>query len=1508
MFTISVVTTLLFPVVLYVVFQSSFVQTFLIQKITTYLSKNLKTKVEIKRVDISFFNKLILEGVYIRDLDKDTLLYINKLKSDFNDIDFKKRVLSFDDLELNQIVFRLKTDSLENTNLQFLIDALSSKDSTAVQDTTVSPPWRIKCSNIKLVNTKFSYRAYRPDTVEHGINFDDINISGLNLFARNFNIINDTIKLRIDSLSLNEKSGFDIDRLAGNALICSRKIAIDSLVLRTPHVTDLVSNRFEFAYNTYSDFSDFTSKIKMQVDFRLDSKFCFTDLSYFVPEFRYINRVVKVSGNVTGTVDNMKTRNLLIKYGHSTRLLCDFDIIGLPEIDSTHFDFYIYHLTTDNADIATIKNPADSSKLLVKLPEALKEMGSTTFQGQISGSFKKFVSDGEIHSNLGNITNKVIVSRDEKFNSTVIKGEIGAQNLEIGKLVSDQKTFGKLTFKNTVNVVISGKNVDGYIVGKIDSFYVKNYNYQAIDITGQFSEKKFDGLVTIADNNINANFNGKINFETEKPSFDFQFEVFNANLSKLNFDKAEAKSRIGFALSVKTTGLTPDDFNGDIKLKKPLIIKRYDKSFTLKKLTISSKIESYFAGSENKSISLASDFVNFSARGIFDFGKISTDLDSFIVKYFPSQREVKQATKDDLKKSIKKDLKKNEHTGIALKNPTPSNRFNFQISFNKFKTVTDFLAPDILIHDSTKINGNFNSGNLSFNLSGTSKLIGIGAVKINNFFIEGHSQASDFVIKSEIKKINFSENSWLENLQINSKTHSDSSSFSVFWNNNKTVESYFGDVKGMFLVSKNNKLQNRYLLDVEPSKIQISDTLWHLFETKLEFDTTAIHINNILFANERQSISANGTISEAPNDTLSVNFKNFNLGNLNKITGEDLVLSGVINGTTKLCRLYETPLFFTNDSITSLKINNFGLGNLYINSWYDTTFSKIKFNLFTLVGQQFKAKDISISGEYDPKNGKVDLLANIFRFKLLALKPLYKDILDLNRWADLSGTIHVKGKLDEPKVDAELKVTGAVLFIKYIETQYDLSDSLGISISNNNIQIHRTKLYSDKGSGIAFLSGNIKHNNFSKFNLNLAIAAYNFQCLNTVETDTSFFYGTAYATGEINIKGPPEYLVFDIAAKTNKRTRFFLPLSYSSEVSNENKFINFISKDSVSQSNRNNYKVDLSGIKLNFDLEVTPDAEVQLIMDKKIGDIIKARGNANLKMEITTAGDFNMYGNYNITKGDYLFTLKNVISKKFDIKKGSTIKWNGDPLDASIDINAVYAIKKASLYDLTIEEDDRDVKIPVECNLKLMEKLMTPVIEFGLNLGSADERIVNQINNLDEDNLNKQVLSLLILNRFRPLPGLNPVNGNSNSVNVINTGELLSNQINHWLSQISDDVNIGINYQMADEQTSTALEVALSKNFFDDRVQVYGNFGVGGTAVDSKKNADARNNPNNIVGDFDIEVKINKKGNLKLKGFNKTNTDLNYSEYPYTQGVGIFYRKDYNSIFRKKKKPANSKK
>jgi hypothetical protein len=608
-----------------------------------------------------------------------------------------------------------------------------------------------------------------------------------------------------------------------------------------------------------------------------------------------------------------------------------------------------------------------------------------------------------------------------------------------------------------------------------------------------------------------------------------------------------------------------------------------------------------------------------------------------------------------------------------------------------------------------------------------------------------------------------------------------------------------------------------------------------------------------------------------------------------------LTIDGSLSGNTSLYGVFGKTLITSKINFNDLKFNKKLIGSGEINSEYNPEKEALSINGFSAFAKDFDGnllKNFDFKGYYYPKR-KEDNLDVTFKtepFDLSLLQPYLQDILTF-KVGFLNGNGTITGTLDNPQINAKLKFFKCVTVVDFLNVQYSVNGY--VDIKPNQINFENLEIR-DKMGNSGNVTGNIFHNNFKNMRIDFDVNTNKLMLLNTTAANNPSYYGTAYASGNAGIYGFLDDIKMEINMKTNGGTYFYIPLGGPSEIGN-NDFIKFVTKDTLKTIVKNKK----SNFSLDFNLSATKDAEVQLIFDEKSGDVIKARGDGNLNMKINSKGKFEMYGDYVLSTGDYLFTLENFVTKKFEIQKGSSIKWNGSVYKANIDIVANYK-QRASIKPLFPNDSlsNYNKRFPVDCKLYMKDKLTSPDITFGIELPTIDETTRSAVKSIlsDENELNRQVFSLLLLRSFITPVSVSGGGGISAGGAAAATGsEMLSNKMSNWLSGVTKDIDFGVNYRPGGALSSDELDLALSKQLFNNRLAIDGNFGV---ASNNNSSTTKSSNSSNLIGDVSIEYKLSESGKYRVKAFNRSNdnTEITTTGGPFTQGLGIFYREEYESL------------
>jgi hypothetical protein len=1459
----------------YGIFRMPAVQRWLTGKIANYLSEKLHTKVELKGLDISIFDHFILEKLYIEDQQKDTLLYIDYLGINIKSIRIRKSIFAFDKFRLKELVFNLKYDTAGVMNLQFVLDAFSSNEPP---DTTASAPMTFKVDKIQIENSRFSY--FVADTsqnktdsskVSSAMNFNDLKISNFNLNAKNLIVAGTSIMMDIDSVKLQDKCGFRLLDLSSNIYYGDNRIDLSKFKLITDN-SKFYFEKLKLTYPSLDAFDDFEHKVNFNIRVADSTSIGLKDAGYFVSELKGFDQQVGMEAIVNGTLSELDVSKLDVWFGQNTRLTTNFTINGLPDIEKANFNIKVDTLTSSIYDINSLKDPSNPSKSMVALPTSLASVGKIYYKGNINGNLAKIVTKGKLITGIGTIDSKINI--EQKQNGyTNIYGNLIGKDLAISDII-DSKDLGKFDITDTLDFKISPKgDIEGVSNGRVNNLQLFGYKYQTLTFDAIVNKYVYQAELKISDPNLQLMFDGMFVTNDEEPKV-----KFTANLDKFIPYKLHLYEDSLFSTKLKLNGsvigLDPDVLTGKFTCDIESLTNEYGK-FRNKKLLIRSdydKIDSV------RTMEISSDFLDVRLWGDIKPTTLAGSFEKYLYTLMPSLSDTLKtpiiANKDSLYRAI-----------------TAENNFDFELKIKDLTEVRKMFFPGIDIKRGTKLSGKFNLMPGKFALDAYCPEANIEGTKIEEFILNGDNRDEKLNFYVNTNKIFLTETNSVDNSLINAYIYKDNFYVDLVWNTFLDSLNYSGDVSLILGLENRPNRPSLLKLRLDSSNLSFQNSYWTINSNEIKIDSNFVDLGNIICkSKDDEKLYIGGKISESDKDTLKVEIVKLKLGLIDQfIKSMGLGLTGELNGSTYITGVMGDLMVKSVDSISNLQLSGIKVGDVRINALWDNKNSIADLYAET---QLINTKNFILKGKYLVDKDYLDFDVNIERLPFEIAEPFVKGIISQIE-GKISGKVSIKGKSDNPEIKAGLKFIRAGFLVDEIQTYYSFTDS--VFIDNNSIRLKKMQLNAGRNS-YAYLEGSISHKNFDDIKIDMSLDAHNFLFLKTVETDTTSFYGTVFASGGIGLKGDIDNMDINIKLKTEKGTKFYLPLSSSSEVSESN-FISFLSRDTTITKKKDETTADLSGFNINFELEATSDAEMQMIMDETVGDVIKVRGMGNLDIKVNAVGDISLYGTYTVTKGDYLFTLQNLVNKRFVVDPGSTIRWNGDPYNAIMDMTAVYKIRKVPLYDLMQDPNYKEMKTNVECNLSMSGGMMAPQIGFGLKLPEAKEPVISNINGLAQDDLNQQILSLLILGKFQPLPSVqstaDAAGGNAISNNAI---EMLSNQLSNWLSKISDDVDIGVNYKQGGEMTSNELELALSTQLFNDRVSINANAGVSGGSPGQASQGEA-NSANKIVGDVEIEVKLNKKGTLRSKVFNRTNQKIENSTEQglYTQGIGVFYRKEFNT-------------
>jgi len=1188
------------------------------------------------------------------------------------------------------------------------------------------------------------------------------------------------------------------------------------------------------------------------------------DIAYFAPSLRGMDNLLKISGLVRGEVANLNTKNLIIQYGNATSFFGNAAITGLPDLKESFIHLKVNKLKTNRFDIESFSLPLSANSPM-KIPGRMYLLGNISVDGSFSGFYNDFVSYATFKTAIGTVSTDLLVRETAEGGDIAYNGSLSAVDLELGKFTGLEEYLGECDLEASISG--SGSEIDKLnveFIGLVDSLDFKGNSYNEIFLNGKFVENVFNGIVKIDDEYGQLDLAGSVNFNPIIPEIDIVTNVRNAQLYNLQLSERDSLSLFSTKIRFDFEGENLDSFTGVLKFDST-VYHEEGKTYFMDNLELTSDI--FDNGS--REVLLESDFIDAHFHG---------DL-----------------TPSTIYNSVTQIL--NEHISfIDIDDDSfetmPFQLFDFAINLKDTELISELFFPFIYIDPGSIVEGEFDSKLHKININANSSGIDLSGMKIKEWYLDMKFTEDDITIVTGADHFLFVEpvrqnqiRLGIDELLIKTNIGEDLLKFNIGWDDGPELSSNEAFIEGVVDAKQYPLIETR----IFENRIVINDSTWIFNQDHLvSIDTSAIGFRDLAISGENQSIKINGTISEDPEDIVDVDFNNFFLSHFSfffKNKGFDL--KGAISGDASMFGLYQDPNFITDLNIKDLYFNDVLMGEANIETkWND---QQKRWNAFAEVlysGNSGVSKMIELTGDYDvnAETENFNFMMALENYNLSSIQPFMKTFMDdFDGYA--SGMLALKGDKSAPYFEGDIDVRRTEFRIDYINTRYSISDE--ILFRDGYIGFDDVTVYDTLGNS-ALLNGKVFHQFFKDIGLDLRVEPVSFASMNTSYSQNELFYGDVFSTGTVTIKGPAKNLELSVDAVTEDNTYVTIPISYTTSLS-DNSFIQFINADD-SVKTENSISSINTGISMNFGLDVTEDATIQIFLPMQMGNI-KVKGNGLVNMGIGSNMEFDINGTYTVNSGTFHFSLQNMLTRVFRLQQGGTISWTGDLYEAKVNLSGVYQVRP-SLNSLPVVLADSSIynrRVPVDCIVGLTGDLFNPKIRFSIDMPDATEEIrslvFNSIDTTNEMAMNQQMISLLVLNSF----SINTGSGGGTTSSGINSYEILSNQLSNMLSNISDDFDIGVNYTRGDALTPEQLEVALSTQLFDNRVLVYGSFGVGGYTESETTS--------NIVGDVLVEVKMTKDGRFRVKAFNKTNTqDLRNDNAPFTQGVGVSYQKEFDKF------------
>ena len=1411
------------------------VQTALGNYATNSINERYGTAIKIDKVGLQFNGDVELKNIRIKDHYDETLISAAELNTSIlSFVKLAENEFTFGDIDLYDLFFHIKSyEGESNSNLDVFVDKFDQKNPTLNTKKFI-----LSSSEIRIHNSKFLLTNENLNTPKV------IDFYNLNLSASDFLILNTDVKTAIKNLSFIDSGGAQIQDLQTVFSYSLTQMMFEQLEIKSEH--SKLFGHVQFDYDR-KDFNDFLEKVNISGFFK-NSTIDLEDLNVFYNEFG-TNQKMDLNTVFSGTLNDLLLENIDIITTNNTSVVGKIQFNNLFKSTSDNFkmDAYFQKIASNYPDLILLLPRVLGNSL----PSDFGSLGRFDMRGtaKVSNSAIKTVMD--IETDIGTLFVDLNLDQIKDLDNSSYEGQVQFTDFDLGRLMGVQK-IGLVT--SSLGVQGRGfdkETINSNINGTFDSFTYQEYIYTDMQISGVIKNKIFNGQLDIDDPNMKFNFEGLIDFSEQENSYDFSVAIEYANLNALNFVQRDSLSVLNGQMTMDMKGTTIDDVYGTIKFKNALYQNQND-NYAFKDFEITSE----FGNNNLRTIRVNSpEIVQGNLKGKFELNQLPNLLRNALGDIYTNYKPYQV-------------------------NDGQYFNFNFKI-YNK---IIEIFSPELKLGSNSFIRGRVESNPKNFNLTFRSPNIQLEdfyASKIEvqlindnplfNTYIEVDSLATPYYKASEFSLINVTLN---DTLYVKSEFKGGKDSKDAF------------DLNLYYTIDENNKS----VVGLKKSEVNFKNTPWLLNrnqnkQNKIVFDRTfeEILIDNINMSYANEEILLNGVVTDHQNKDISLDFTNVDLA---KITPRinDLKLGGNLNGQLNITQL--ESVYFPKSSliIDDLSLNEFNLGSFKAAIQGNQSLTNYDVDVSLKEGDLESLKvvgSLDVSGE----NSELNLDIYFDEFILKPLNPFGGGVIT-NIRGDVSGFANVSGRLEKHQIEGSLILNSGGLAIPYLNVDYAFQNNTTINLEKQSFIFDKALMSDVDYKTQASLSGSISHNNFSKWALDLQMDSDRLLVLNTDLDEESIYYGTAFVDGSIDVLGPTDQLFIEANVTTSEGTVFKIPLN-DNEILAEKSYIHFLSpKEKLNINNNQSFVVDdISGVEMEFNMDINDNAEIEIVLDKETGSSIRGRGNGSMLAQINTKGKFQMFGDFIVLSGIYNFSFGQMIQKQFKVVKDGTLAWDGNPLSAEINIKALYdgiSVNPSTLLDNPINQS-----IPTEVEIHLTGELEQPDLDFNIRFPSVNSTLNSELADRlrDQDQRQFQALSLLATGSFRSELTLD---FQQDAIGLVSDG--VTNMLNELFSDDDNKVKLGIDVDLGETtpeyETDSRVGVTFSTKL-SDNVLINGKVGVpvGGVSETT------------VAGNFEVEILLNEDRTLSLKFFNRENSIQNFGEQiGYTQGLGLSYNIEFDNL------------
>jgi len=1400
---------------------------------------------------------------------------IENVKANYNsvpdkilaDVTIGNFLLELPKADLTNNDFEVETLELKSSDISLRMarQAEQTDDTVAIASAGFEwPEILAQVENIDFQDNKIVYSSgnSRPETGK--FKPDAVAISDFTLKANDIEYRPKQANLVLEKLVFAENSGFQLKNFAFEANLKDDSAAISGLKIQTDNSS--VSGDMSLEYASIDALIDTPEHTKVKINIpnlylALQDAFVFQpDLANNEYVKKAANKPVKASLEANGTLASIKIPKLEVDWGKGTSLIAVGQLNNAMEPDSLSFDFSTIRATSARKDVLQF---VSEDSLDISVPETI------LVEASAKGSVDNMAANVLLKIPEGNAQLTGNYSNRQKI---VFDGTLKVDSLRLDKLLKNEQ-LGGVSFN--IDAKGSGSSVstlNASLKSDFSQLQLKGYDFSNLFLEGEIVNGKGDIDLNFKDTNLNFKANTTVNLDSVDSKINLNLNVIGADLYALGVTRKEIKA--GVKMNAEFKG-NSEEFTLTTLISEGIAV--YDnEQYQMGNVDLATYI-----GKTDTDVSIKSNFLNGNLKSNGAPDKIIAALQRQFKGYFSDT-----AVSDTLKNPVK---------------------LRVDMAVTPIPILTEVFLEGVERLDSVNLKADFDANTKKLNAKLYMPLLSYNGGSVDSLNILVNGNATD---------LNFTAGlAGLVSEPINIKK-------TYFEGNLKNKEllldfiSYDDTEKLVHIASEMRLAKDTIKLHINPTELIFNKKEWAIpQDNRISIAEKFLDLQNMTLSRNAQELTFSNSVSGIEKEHIGITFDNFKLQTFVSLLNPDEALaSGLVKGKFVVENPFEAAGIVADFNIANLEVMQNALGNLSLDAvskgqgFYD-------FNLALKDG----GVDLDLTGDYAAAEtgAKLNLDLDLNKLELKVIEGLSNGaIKDTHGY--ISGNVELTGTTAEPQYEGELKLNQADFNVATLNSVFKIDDET-LKVNNSGLYLDNFEI-DDTNAGTFTIDGTILTKELTNPKFDLSLDAEAFQFLNSTAEDNELYYGVASVDVDLSVKGDLKLPKINGKLRLRKITdvTYVVPESQLN-VEERDGVVIFVNRENPDAILTRNDQEETPSIFKGFDLssvlEIADDAVFHIIIDEKTGDNLEVSGDAELNLNMAPNGRINLTGRYELNSGHYETSLYNLVKRKFLIKPGGTITWQGNPTDAALDVTAIYEVETSAAPLMAAVTSGQDVSVtgkyqqvlPFLVYLNVDGELLEPKLSFDLDMpeddqGSLGGAVYGRVQQLNEQEsaLNKQVFSLLALNRFFPDSGSDGSGGGTAALARDNVNKVLSGQLNAFSDKIFGKAGFELDFDLDSftdyqgdngPQDRTQLNINAQKKLFDDRLVV-----TAGSAVDVEGSSPAQQGETPIIGNVSLEYLLTEDGRYRLKGFRKNEYENVIDGQLIVTGLALIFNREFNEF------------